>query len=170
MERQIYTQRNRFTHRETDIHTYENLRCQNRCGKLSFKLRRSPPPPDRIVVLIRTDLSGKSFHWNRIEFSQGTGLEFSQGVRGNLGILGETWEFRTEVTKWLKEGSWNVDELGHVIVTRGKRGGNMAWLGHVRVSWGWVVHIGILCHILLVGFDSWHFRLPHQLILWPGWR
>ena len=56
MERQIYTQRNRFTHREIDIHTYENLRCQNRCGKLSFKSRRSPPPPDHIIVLIRTDL------------------------------------------------------------------------------------------------------------------
>ena len=105
MERQIYTQRNRYTHREIDIHTYENLRCRNRCGKLSFKSRRSPPSPDHIVVLIRTDLLGKLFHKNGIEFSQGTGLEFSQGARANLGILGEICELRTEVTKWLKEGS-----------------------------------------------------------------
>ena len=68
-------------------------------------MRHSPPPLDHIIVLIRTDLSRKSFHRNGIEFSQETGLEFSQGARANLGILGEIWEFRTEVTKWLKEGS-----------------------------------------------------------------
>ena len=106
-ERERYKKRwrDRYTHRETDIRTYENLKCQNRCDKSSFKSRRSLPPLDHIIVLIRIDLSGKSFHKNGIKFSQRIGLEFSQGARANLGILGEIWEFRTEVMKWLKEGS-----------------------------------------------------------------